>query len=401
MAAALLIDLTRLVSRQGKGALTGVDRVELAWLDHLLGQDVPLHGLVRTPVGYLLFGRDGAALVSALAHRKAPPPATDLLGRLVRRGDPPRAGAEAGLRRLARARAAGPFLAASLRRVVPAGAVYLNLGHTNLTDRTLGAVRAAGLRVAVLVHDTIPLDHPGFSRAGTPEAFGRKLGAVARHADLVIHTAQATRTATEAHLARAGRVPSGIVAPLGVTVAPPDPAALPAGLDLTRPCFVALGTVEPRKNHALLLDVWARLAQGDGPLPQLLILGNRGWADPALLARLDGGPEGVTELSGLADGAVSALLAASRGLLFPSFAEGYGLPPLEAAALGVPVVCSDLPVLRELLSDYPVYLDPSDSYSWERVVRTRTAGDGRTAPESAYAIPAWEAHFNAVLSQFA
>lgn len=398
MAAALLIDLTRLVSRQGKGALTGIDRVELAWLDHLLSGTAPLHGLVRTAAGYLLLGRNGAALVSALAHGTASPARNDLTGWLTRRGNRPRACAEAALRRLARARIAAPFLARALRRAFPAGGAYLNLGHTNLTGRTLGAARAAGLRVAVMLHDTIPLDHPQYSRAGIPAAFARKVQAVADHADLVIHTARSTRQTSEAHLARAGRVPAGIVAPLGVRVAPPDAAALPSGIDLTAPYFVALGTVEPRKNHVLLLDVWSRLAADAGPVPQLFIAGNRGWADTALLARLDAGPAGVTELRGLTDGAVSALLASARALLFPSHAEGFGLPPLEAAALGVPVLCSDLPVLRDLLSDYPVYLKPSDSYSWLREIRKAAARNGGAARTDCVDIPTWDDHFNAVLS---
>lgn len=397
MAATLLLDLTRLVSRHGKGALTGIDRVELAWLDHLLAGAAPLHALVQTAAGYLLLGRDGAALISALAHGTAGATRNDLTGWLTRRGDLPRARAEAALRRLARARIAAPLLAAALRRAMPAGTTYLNLGHTNLSDRTLGAMRAAGLRVAVLLHDTIPLDHPEFSRADTPAIFARKLRSVARHADLVIHTAESTRHLTDAHLARAGRVPQGIVAALGVQVAPPDPAALPAGIDLTTPYFVALGTIEPRKNHALLLDVWDRLASDAAP-PRLFILGNRGWADAALLARLDARPEGITELGGLTDGAVSALLASARALVFPSHAEGFGLPPLEAAALGVPVLCSDLPVLRDLLSDYPVYLTPSDSYSWLREIRKAAADTGEAARKTCVDIPSWDNHFNAVLS---
>ena len=111
-----------------------------------------------------------------------------------------------------------------------------------------------------MVHDTIPLDHPEFSRADAPAVFAAKLAAVSAHADTVIHLTHATKAGTEAHLARLGRVPSGIIAPLGVTVAPPDPSTLPGGLDLTAPYFVILGTIEPRKNHALLLDIWEKFA---------------------------------------------------------------------------------------------------------------------------------------------
>lgn len=398
MAAAHLIDLTRLVSRQGKGALTGVDRVELAWLDHLLTLDTTLFALLRTVPGYLLLDRAGAARVADLAHGRAAAGANDLIGLLTRWRDPARGRAEAMLRRRAIARVAPNGLAAALRAAMPQGGVWFNMGHTNLTARSFAAVRAAGLRAFVMVHDTIPLDHPEYSRADAVGAFGRKLAAISAHADLVIHTAPSTRAVTEAHLSRMGRVPQGVTAPLGVTVAVPDAAHLPTGIDLSQPYFVAVGTIEPRKNHALLLDLWARLAEGPDPLPRLYIAGNRGWADPALLARLDARPRGVTELPGLSDAGLAALVSGARALLFPSLAEGYGLPPLEAAALGVPVLCADLSVLRDHLSDYAVYVDVSDSYAWLETIRTHANSQGRADRAQSIAIPRWEAHFNAVLT---
>lgn len=392
-----VIDLTRLVSRQGHLTLTGIDRVELAWLSHLLTLQTPLFALVRTPVGCLLLPRVGAQAVQDMALRRIVPDRLDLLSRLTRRGNPARGRAESLLRRLALARVPVWALARGLRHL-PKGAVYLNFGHSNLSAPVLSALGQAGLRRLVMVHDCIPMDHPEFSRADAPAAFAAKLAAVSAHADVVIHLTHATRAGTEAHLARLGRVPPGIVAPLGVSVAPPDPTALPPGLDLTAPYFVILGTIEPRKNHALLLDVWERLAKTGGPLPRLFIVGGRGWAGPDLLERLDADPPGVIELRGLTDGAVSALLAGTHGLLFPSHAEGFGLPAIEAAALSAPLICSDLPVFREILRDYPVYLRPDDIYSWVETIK-RKVGESRFADAGAgQVLPHWQEHFRAVLT---
>lgn len=395
---ARLLDLTRLVSRLGRGPLTGVDRVELAYLQHLLSCPEPLFGLVRTSVGFILLDRKGSLAVHRLATGAEPPGATDLIGRLLHRRDPQRARAEASARRLAVARCTLFGLAPMLRRHLPAGASYLNTGHANLTQRTLGAVKASGGRVAVLVHDVIPLEHPEFTRPDIPAVFARKLAAVADHADLLIHTTRDARRRTEAHLPRS--VP-GVVAALGVDLAAPDHAALPA-LDLRRPYFVTIGTIEPRKNHALLLDVWQRLHDilPEAEIPRLFLLGGRGWRNEAVFARLDRAPfmgRTVFELPGLSDGAVSALLQGAEALLFPSFAEGYGLPPVEAAALGVPVVCAPLAVFRETLGDYPVYLEPTDVYSW---VETIVAWGKDTTPEAGQRrrAPNWEDHFNQVLN---
>lgn len=406
-ASARLIDLSRLVSRLCRGPLTGVDRVEAAYLSRFLDDPVPLFALVRTAVGYLLLDRSGAQAVRDWAAG-APLPAASPLARLARRGDPRRAAAEAAARSVARARCLPLGLAAMLRRDLPAGLSYVNVGHANLSARVMRAVHAVpGARIAVLVHDLIPLDHPRFSRPGVPRVFVRKMRRVSAHADLVICNSARTRDRAAHHFAAMGRVPPMVVAHLGIALARPDPAALPPGLDLSRPYFVTLGTIEPRKNHAMLLDVWDRLAASRPPaeVPTLCLAGGRGWSNAAVFDRLDRMPPegGVVELPGLDDCAVAALLAGARALLFPSLDEGFGLPALEAAALGVPVVCSDLPVFHELLADCPVYLDPADSYAWQRTIEamTRATGgnrDGATTAGDGPRIPTWEDHFNTVLA---
>ena len=290
-----------------------------------------------------------------------------------------------------------------LRKHLPEGSLYLNTGHGNLTDAVFRAVHAIkGARCAALVHDTIPLDHPDLCRTGTGAAFARRLQSVGANADLVIYTTDTAATAAARHFARWGRVPPAVVAPLGVHWITPDMSHLPPRLPLDRPYFLAVGTIEPRKNHALLLDIWAgfhaRMPADD--IPRLFILGARGWADAALLDRLDRLPfrnDTVFEVAGLPDAAVAALMKRSAGLLFPSLAEGYGLPPLEAAQAGAPVVCNDLPVYRETLGDYPVYVSVTDGYLWAQTING--LAQGHRGPTKRFKAPDWADHFNRVLSR--
>lgn len=378
--------------------MTGIDRVELAYLTWLLAQPRPAFGLVRTALGFVLLDRAGLVGILDRALENVPLGRADILGLMTQRHLPQRRRAEADARRLAIARCVPLRLGALLRKRLPQGATYVNVGHANLADLVLRAVKSVhGARVVVLIHDTIPADHPQFSRTGVPKAFADRLAAVSAHADLVVHPAQCTRVGTVAHLARLGPVPHGVVAPLGVTLAKPEPH----GLGSTKPpYFVALGTIEPRKNLGLLVQVWQALQATDGPMPHLYIVGNRGWAEPAVFAELDRLVEcgTVTILHELNDGAVVTLLQGAEALLFPSLAEGYGLPPIEAAALGVPVIAMTLPVVVETLQDYPVYLDTTEVYAWVDAINHQMKHQGQRRDANRYirVPPSWPDHFDLV-----
>jgi glycosyltransferase involved in cell wall biosynthesis len=386
---ARLLDVTRLVSRAGR-LPTGIDRVERAWLARLLQDDGPAFGLVRTPFGFLLLGRDGLSLL-ATGLAGADRGRADLLSLLGRRRPDPVRAAESALRRVALARSLRHRLGPMLARHLPPGTVSYTLGHANLTASTMTALRKVpGLRRVVMIHDTIPLDFPNLQREGTAAAFRDKFDVVARHADCIICPSEAAAADVRRHLHRRGAATQVVVAPLGVTPVAPRPAELPGGLPPAEPYVVALGTIEPRKNHALLLDVWERL----GPeAPVLVICGARGWRNDATFARLDRRPPRVIEQAGLSDGAVAALLEGAGALLFPSLAEGFGLPLVEARACGTPVLCSDLPVFREVAGHDALYLDPRDPSAWAAALRDLRAQAPRRSPT---APPGWEQHFHIV-----
>lgn len=389
--------------------MTGIDRVERAWLDGVLGHEGAVFGLVRSAPGFAFLDRRGLLALAARLDGQTTWGKADILSRLHLRQSADRRRALSDVRRLALAGCAvlrQELLGSTIQRHCGAGVVYLNVGHSNLDARTLGAVRAAtGLRIVVLLHDTIPLDHPEFTRPGQDRAFAEKLAAVSAHADRIVHISRASRRAAEPYLARLGRVPPGVVAHLGVCVPEPRPDELSADfqrLVAERPCFLALGTIEPRKNHAFLLDLWDALGHKLAPeaMPALVIAGSRGWRNDAVLNRLDAAlkarPQHVFEASGLSDGAVAALLSGSRALLFPSLAEGFGLPGAEAAALGVPVVCHDLPVTREILGLYPVYADVRDAYPWQNEIMALSRPDHPQRRQRAV-FQTWAAHFDTAL----
>lgn len=400
------LDVTRLVSRVGAGPHTGIDRVEYAYLRELLARGGPLFGLSRTATGFVLLTREGLAAVKARIDGASPWGAADIEARFSRRLSPDRRRAESDLRALAVARSWRGGLAPMFARALPAGTLYLNTGHANLSDDVFDAVRNVSQgAAAVLVHDTIPIRRPEFQRPGTAERFEEKLAAVARGADVVLCTSRTEGRHVERELRRLGGGPEVVVVPPGIDVPAPERTDDP----LPRaPYFVVLGTIEPRKNLSIVIDVWNALADDatEGLVPGLCIVGRRGWESEETLARLDAlkarCPE-VVEYSDLGDGPKAALLADARALLFPSFDEGYGFPPFEALALGTPAVCAPLDVFRETLGDVPVYAAADDMYQWLKIVRIiadveHSEGADIVRRAKGLELPTWKDHVNHVLT---
>lgn len=375
---------------------TGVDRVELAYLARFLSDDTLCFGLARTAFGYLLLDRAGLQGLQDRIDGRSDWGAPDTLSRFLRGRTMAGKRAEADFRRLAIARAA-PWGLSRLLKKLPLPCSYFNVGHSNLTTRVLSGMNAKGIDINVLVHDVIPLEYPQYQRPGTVKPFQDKLRRVQKWADLVIYNSADTQRRTEARMAEWGAVPDGIVAHLGTVMPQSDPSKLPVGLPPEGPYFVTVGTIEPRKNHAFLLDLWEALGP-DAPL--LLICGTRGWNNEALFARLDSmGPDSrVRELPNLSDAAIGALVQNAAGALFPSLAEGFGLPPLEALMLETRVLCNDLEVLHEFLGDKPVYASVSDQYQWLRVIRNWASAPETDDTLMGFKGPTWENHFNSVLS---
>lgn len=389
-----ILDISRTVARARLPAATGIDRVERAYARRAIAGGATF--LCRAGDRQHLLGGETVRALLDWLDGDGPAPAGGLAARLPWRDE-----------RLARARAlvrreaigtAAAFDPAAIRALLrrPGADVYLNVGHANLDLPTMRGAAAAGLATAVLLHDLIPLENAAFASATAPERARATLQA-ALGADLVVCNSSDTRE--RLRRAGGGLLPQTVVAPLGIDV-PSRPARRADGVG-----FVCLGTIEPRKNHALLLDVWARLwsIYGDAS-PRLHIIGRRGWRSEALFRRLDTEPfmgRSVIEHGPLTDQAAVRLLAAATALLFPSRAEGFGLPLGEALALGVPVIASDLPALRELGGEVPEWLSPDAASDWERAVvdyaaRPSARGEAQIARLASWRPPSWREHFRIV-----
>jgi glycosyltransferase involved in cell wall biosynthesis len=392
----VILDVSRLLFCVRRTVPSGIDRVEMAYARRWAARHPATATFVaQSPWGgaFAALPRDRVvALLGALETAWQRGAGQEALGRARRLAVAMQAGLAMGTGRAA-------LRATLAERRHP---VFLLVSHRGLDRRgPIAALRRAGAAFVPFVHDVIPLSHPEYAKPAQVQRHARRVATIAAEADGIIVNSAATAGTLLPHLERHGAASLPVaVAPLGIEPRQATPA--PAG---TAPTFVCLGTIEPRKNHLLLLHIWREFAERMGrDAPRLLLLGRRGWENENildLLDRCDALRDLVQECRAPGDEEVARLLAGSRALLFPSFVEGYGLPLAEALALGVPALCSDLPALREVGGEVPDFLDPLDGAAWRRAILdyASPASALRTAQIArmpAWQAPRWDAHFEEV-----
>lgn len=383
-----------MLSRAARPVPTGIDRVELAYAEAFaLRPARQVSFVARGPLGEITRLPRGVALRYIR-----------VLGRRWRgeggEGDPsPGAFAHLLWLYLIVYREWDLHLFLRLRRRRPA--TYLLVSHKDL-DRPASIARLkrfSGVRFVALVHDLIPMEFPEYAGDGEADRHRRRMTTVANLADAVIVNSTPTAEALTRFCQALGRVPPIVAAPLGVPARVPSEATDLAKSETAY--FVVLSTIEPKKNHLMLLEIWRGLAKVADAAPRLVIVGQRGWKTEAIeaaLGRPDFPSHLVDERNGLSDETVRGLLRGARALLAPSFAEGFGLPIAEALALGVPVVCSDLAAHRFVGGETPDYLPAGDQAAWRDAIADYARVDSprrcaQLARMADWTAPTWAAHF--------
>lgn len=237
-------------------------------------------------------------------------------------------------------------------------------------------------RSVVTLHDLAFLLYPA-THTPASRAYYAATGESVRRAERVIAVSQ--RTASDAvrllgvdpariRVVHEAAAPGFSPRPLAALA----PLAERLGFD-ARPYILFVGTLEPRKNVALLLEAFALLRRRLDA--QLLIVGGRGWLDEPIFAAhtASGVGDAARFLGGLGEDDLAVLYSHAGVFALPSLYEGFGLPVLEAMACGAPVVCSNAGPLPEVAGDAAVFLKPEDPNVWATTmldVLTRSALSG-------------------------
>ncbi|MBY0582052.1 MAG: glycosyltransferase family 4 protein [Sphingomonas sp.] len=269
--------------------------------------------------------------------------------------------------------------------------------------------QACGVRLGFVVYDLLPVLHPYWFSPKINRRYVRWIGVVARHADEILCIARAVQDDLEnwieANIPRRIKRPRMSVIRLGgdiVASAPSEGLPIDAEAVLSwarnRPTILMVGTIEPRKGYDQALAAFEYLWSEESAsvrdlVPSLLIVGRPGWMTEALQDRLRYHREQGRRLRWIDDASdeyLGKLYEASTGFLFASQAEGFGLPILEAAGYGKPILARDLPVFREIAPDGAAFFQATTGEELAGLIKTWLAEITSGKPDLAPSIlPDW------------
>jgi len=234
-----------------------------------------------------------------------------------------------------------------------------------------------GFRFVLLCFDIIPVMFPHYYKTADAQAHRDYCHRAFPAADLVVFNSRTVEADVRAYCGSHGlALAATAVCPPGADVrahAAAEP--LPAGLEAGRYALL-VSTIEPRKGHRLIYDVWIKLIEAGIPQRsrfKLVFAGREGWMIGDLmrdLRRDDRTAGSVKILTGANDAILAALYRDAAFCLYPSRYEGYGLPVAEAFQHGKAVLASTGGALPEVVGDLSPCLEPTDAEAWRRMLQS-------------------------------
>ena len=207
--------------------------------------------------------------------------------------------------------------------------------------------RRPDAKVVCVVHDLLPLTDLRLSDVAT-RLFLSRLFTSLNQADELAFVSNYSLNRFRDLLPQFTHLPARVVYPRTRFDAP-DVAQIPVSTaHAARPTFVVIVSAEPRKNLNAVIRAFRKMPQAD-----LIVIGYAGGA-----SRTASLPPNIRFAGYVEEHEKATLIADAHGLIMPSFAEGFGVPIIEALAANTPVLCSDIPVFREVAGELADYFDP-------------------------------------------
>ncbi len=284
----------------------------------------------------------------------------------------------------------------SVVTVQPGDIFYCPDPHLSYPFATLAALQQRGLRIIFVIHDICAFNQGAYFPRTYELTFADWFAGVIEMSDGIICVSRAVADEVCAWLhdhpgQRHRPLPIGFVHNgADIEASQPTQGLEGEGAEVlaachSRPTLLMVGTLEPRKGHAQALAAVEALWQAGVDL-NLVIIGKEGWRTQRLARQLRRHPERNRRLFWLekaSDALLMRLYAQSTALLAASYAEGFGLPLIEAARQGLPIIARDIPVFHEVAGDFAFYFPNTDSAAIANSLRQwlRLNAEGK-APQS-------------------
>jgi alpha-1,2-rhamnosyltransferase len=238
--------------------------------------------------------------------------------------------------------------------------------------KVISQLRGKNITTSVLIHDILPVIRSQFFEDSLVNTFSKNLRLIINNVDVILANSESTQASIKAYMQD-----QGFKASLRLAV-----MQLGVHLDLCkqdglirnqlvslfngkRNCYVAVGTIEPRKNYPYLLKAFEQL-WSEGKDIHLIIIGKYGWKSDKLKSYVLAHSQYAHKLfwfSDISDAELAYCYKHANALVYPSMDEGFGLPLVESLIFGCPVIASDIPVFREVGQEFCKYFSiESENY---------------------------------------
>lgn len=269
----------------------------------------------------------------------------------------------------------------------------------NKRSYILPILKKQGVTIISHIYDIISITHPQYCLERGVYNFADYITAHLLYDDKILVNAQATKSSIEKLCECISvKCPPIEVIPLGADftgIKKADEEKIPEKVRnaASKPFVLMVGTVEPRKNHKMLLDAYDIGLKNKGF--SIVFAGYMGWNMEAFSERLQNHPDyqnGVYHFEGLDDNAISYLYEKAECLAFLSYTEGYGLPIVEALARNVKVVAADVDVYKEVGKDKCIWVEQDNC---EALTEAVTSGEISNQSEG-IVVHSWDECFERV-----
>lgn len=353
------------------------------------------HGIPRVTLAYLRYYHDHLQLIFRLGSRVfiLPKEISKEIALLLVQWD------QRTLKKLIKLIVKGVFF--SFKSLPVDDCFVIKIDHGGMKNKSyVQSLRNKNLKILSLVHDLIPIEYPEYCTVQHTVKFAQSLESILKYSSGIVCVSEATQDVLENHVMETNKKCPPVIS---ATLAPGLlPQLNPEGKRLIDgPYFVTVSTIGARKNHLLLLQIWRSLVDRLGEkTPKLIIVGRRSmdcWYTNALLDRSKKLKSVVIQTQAT-DRELANYLHHARALLYPTFTEGYGLPLIEALAVNLPIIASQLPVFHEIVGDIPDYFDPLDAIGWRNCIEQYSHEDSpqrqaQLTRMASFKMPTWDEHF--------